>query len=111
MRSGAGPHPSGGSRPHALLPRLRAAGSIFLGAYAAESLGDYCSGTNHVLPTGGAARAFSGVSLASFLNFITVQEVSAAGLRTIAPCAITLAGIEGLDAHASAVRLRLERTP
>jgi len=97
--------------PRALLPRLRAAGSIFLGAYAAESLGDYCSGTNHVLPTGGAARAFSGVSLASFLNFITVQEVSAAGLRTIAPCAITLAGIEGLDAHASAVRLRLERTP
>ncbi|MBI2396503.1 MAG: histidinol dehydrogenase [Xanthomonadales bacterium] len=95
--------------PRALLPRLRAAGSIFLGAYAAESLGDYCSGTNHVLPTGGAARAFSGVSLASFLNFITVQEVSAAGLRTIGPCAITLAGIEGLDAHAAAVRLRLER--
>ncbi|MBK7146145.1 MAG: histidinol dehydrogenase [Xanthomonadales bacterium] len=97
--------------PGALLPRLRAAGSIFLGAYAAESLGDYCSGTNHVLPTSGAARAFSGVSLASFLNFITVQEVSVAGLRAIGPCAITLAGIEGLDAHANAVRLRLERAP
>lgn len=95
--------------PRALLPLLRAAGSIFLGAYAAESLGDYCSGTNHVLPTGGAARAFSGVSLASFQNAITVQEVSAAGLRAIGPCAITLAGIEGLDAHAAAVRLRLER--
>jgi len=97
--------------PRALLPRLRAAGSIFLGAYAAESLGDYCSGTNHVLPTGGAARAFSGVSLASFLNFITVQEVSVSGLRAVGPCAIALAGIEGLDAHANAVRLRLERAP
>lgn len=95
--------------PRALLPRIRAAGSVFLGAYAAESLGDYCSGTNHVLPTNGAARGWSGVSLTSFLNFITVQEVTAAGLRAIGPCAMTLAGIEGLDAHAQAVRLRLER--
>lgn len=93
----------------ALLPRLRAAGSIFLGPYAAESLGDYCSGTNHVLPTNGAARAWSGVSLASFLNFITVQEVSSAGLRAIGPCAVALSDIEGLDAHGQAVRLRLER--
>ena len=83
---------------------------VVLGAYAAESLGDYCSGTNHVLPTNGAARGWSGVSLASFLNFISVQEVSAAGLRAIGPCAVTLAGIEGLDAHANAVRLRLERS-
>ena len=92
----------------ALLPGIRAAGSVFLGAYAAESLGDYCSGTNHVLPTNGAARAFSGVSTPSFQNFITVQEVSPAGLQAIGPCAITLAGIEGLEAHAHAVRLRLE---
>ena len=96
--------------PRELLPKIRAAGSVFLGAYAAESLGDYCSGTNHVLPTNGAARGWSGVSLASFLNFISVQEVSAAGLRAIGPCAVTLAGIEGLDAHANAVRLRLERS-
>lgn len=93
----------------ALLPGLRAAGSIFLGPYAAESLGDYCSGTNHVLPTNGAARAWSGVSLASFLNFITVQEVSSAGLGAIGPCAVALSDIEGLDAHGQAVRLRLER--
>lgn len=93
----------------ALLPGIRAAGSVFLGPYAAESLGDYCSGTNHVLPTNGAARAWSGVSLASFLNFITVQEVSAVGLRAIGPCAVRLSEIEGLDAHGQAVRLRLER--
>ncbi len=93
----------------ALLPGLRAAGSIFLGPYAAESLGDYCSGTNHVLPTNGAARAWSGVSLTSFLNFITVQEVTADGLRAIGPCAVVLSDIEGLDAHGQAVRLRLER--
>jgi len=95
--------------PRVLLPGIRAAGSVFLGPYAAESLGDYCSGTNHVLPTNGAARAWSGVSLASFMNFITVQEVSAVGLRAIGPCAVRLSDIEGLDAHGNAVRLRLER--
>lgn len=95
--------------PRALLSGVRAAGSVFLGPYAAESLGDYCSGTNHVLPTNGAARAWSGVSLTSFLNFITVQEVSASGLRAIGPCAVRLSAIEGLDAHGNAVRLRLER--
>ena len=95
--------------PRTSLPGLRAAGSVFLGPYAAESLGDYCSGTNHVLPTNGAARAWSGVSLTSFLNFITVQEVSAAGLLAIGPCAVRLSEIEGLDAHGNAVRLRLER--
>lgn len=97
--------------PRDLLPGILVAGSVFLGAYAPESLGDYCSGTNHVLPTNGAARAFSGVSLTSFQNFITVQEVSRAGLQAIGPCAITLAGLEGLEAHANAVRLRLESVP
>lgn len=95
--------------PRALLPGIHAAGSVFLGPYAAESLGDYCSGTNHVLPTNGAARGWSGVSLTSFLNFITVQEVSAVGLRAIGSCAVRLSEIEGLDAHGQAVRLRLER--
>ena len=89
------------------LPRVRAAGSVFLGDYAAEALGDYCSGTNHVLPTGGAARAWSGVSVASFQNSISVQAVSAAGLRRIGPTAVRIAEAEGLQAHAAAVSVRL----
>ncbi|HET6602878.1 MAG TPA: histidinol dehydrogenase [Xanthomonadaceae bacterium] len=93
----------------AWLPRVRAAGSVFLGDYAAEALGDYCSGTNHVLPTGGAARACSGVSVASFQTFMTVQSVSATGLAAIGPCAVTLAQAEGLEAHARAVQCRLDR--
>ncbi|MGD9582252.1 MAG: histidinol dehydrogenase [Lysobacterales bacterium] len=90
------------------LPAVAAAGSVFLGRFAPEAIGDYCSGTNHVLPTEGAARAFSGLSVASFQTQISVQELSASGLRAIAPCALTLAAAEGLDAHANAIRLRLE---
>ena len=91
-----------------LLAQVSAAGSVFLGRWAAESLGDYCSGTNHTLPTNGAARACSGVSVASFQNFISTQQVSRKGLRAIGPCARTLARCEGLDAHAQAVILRLQ---
>lgn len=91
-----------------LLPLVKAAGSVFLGDHAPESLGDYCSGTNHVLPTNGAARAWSGVSVASFENCISVQSVSAEGLRAIGSCAVTLARAEGLEAHAQAVVRRLE---
>ncbi|QDH70395.1 histidinol dehydrogenase [Marilutibacter alkalisoli] len=90
------------------LPKVRVAGSVFLGDWAPEALGDYCSGTNHVLPTGGAARFCSGVSVASFQVAITVQEVSAAGLAVVGPCAAELAAAEGLDAHRRAVTLRLE---
>jgi histidinol dehydrogenase len=90
---------------------VRSAGSVFLGNYAPESIGDYCSGTNHVLPTYGAARAYSGVSVQSFMTFITVQELSAAGLSGIGPCAIRLAQAEGLEAHARAVSVRLEAQP
>ena len=90
------------------LPRVACAGSVFLGDFAPESLGDYCSGTNHVLPTNGAARAWSGVSVAAFQNTISVQEVSREGLATIGPCAVTLARAEGLEAHAQAVLRRLE---
>lgn len=90
------------------LPKVRCAGSIFLGDYAPESLGDYCSGTNHVLPTGGAARAWSGVSVASFQRSISVQQVTRAGLLAIGPCAVTMARAEGLDAHANAVVVRQE---
>ncbi|GIX36866.1 MAG: histidinol dehydrogenase [Silanimonas sp.] len=96
--------------PRAWLGHITCAGSIFLGDYAPESLGDYCSGTNHVLPTGGAARAWSGVSVASFQRSISVQQVSREGLAAIGPCAITLARAESLEAHARAVVQRLEET-
>ena len=95
--------------PAALLPRVRRAGSVFLGDEAAEALGDYCSGTNHVLPTGGAARAWSGLSVASFQAAISVQRVDRTGLAAIGPCAMRLARAEGLEAHARAVQFRLER--
>jgi histidinol dehydrogenase len=94
--------------PRRWLEQVTNAGSIFLGRWSPESVGDYCSGTNHVLPTYGHARAASGVSVASFLKQITVQELSADGLRGIGPCAATLARAEGLGAHERAVTLRLD---
>lgn len=89
------------------LPKVRNAGSVFLGAWTPETMGDYCSGTNHVLPTYGFAKAYSGLSLHDFLKRMTVQELTADGLRELGPTAITLAALEGLDAHANAVRVRL----
>ena len=94
--------------PRAWLDKVQAAGSVFLGDYTPEALGDYCSGTNHVLPTAGAARAYSGVSVASFQNLISVQSASAAGLAAIGGCARIIARAEGLDAHERAVALRME---
>jgi len=93
--------------PRALLSAVENAGSVFLGAWSPEAVGDYCSGTNHVLPTYGYARAWSGVSVASFVKQITVQELSADGLRAIGPSAATLARAESLNAHERAVTLRL----
>ena len=93
--------------PRRWLDRVEAAGSVFLGDFAPEALGDYCSGTNHVLPTGGAARALSGLSVASFQNAISVQAVDQRGIAAIGPIAVTFAKAEGLDAHANAVTLRL----
>jgi len=93
--------------PRRLLEKVENAGSVFLGPWSPESVGDYCSGTNHVLPTYGHARAWSGVSVASFLKQITVQELTSAGLRAIGPCAATLARAEGLHAHERAVTRRL----
>jgi histidinol dehydrogenase len=90
-----------------LLDEVTAAGSVFLGHWTPESLGDYCSGTNHVLTTYGFARAFSGLGVEDFQRRITVQTASAEGLRGIGPTAITLARLEGLEAHASAVERRL----
>ena len=93
--------------PRALLERIDNAGSVFLGAWSPEPLGDYCSGTNHVLPTYGYARAYSGLGVPDYLKRITVQELSPAGLRALGPTAVTLAQLEGLDAHAAAVTCRL----
>jgi histidinol dehydrogenase len=93
--------------PRRLLDKVTNAGSVFLGPWSPESVGDYCSGTNHVLPTYGHARAWSGVSVASFLKQITVQELTGAGLRAIGPCAATLARAERLHAHERAVTRRL----
>lgn len=93
--------------PRAWLDRVEVAGSVFLGDYTPEALGDYCSGTNHVLPTSGAARAWSGVGVGSFQNFVSVQSASRAGIDAIGPCALELARAEGLGAHALAVAVRL----
>ena len=94
--------------PRALLPRVRNAGSVFLGAWTPETMGDYCSGTNHVLPTYGHARAYSGLGVLDFVKRITVQELSAEGLQDLGPTARTLARLESLDAHANAVTVRLD---
>ncbi|MGB3270215.1 MAG: histidinol dehydrogenase [Rhodanobacter sp.] len=96
------------AEPRALLGGIDSAGSVFLGPWAPESVGDYCSGSNHVLPTYGYARSYSGVSVASYQKQISVQEVSAEGLRHIGPCTATLAAAEQLEAHRRAVTLRLE---
>ena len=87
---------------------VRNAGSVFLGNFTPESAGDYASGTNHTLPTGGTARAASGVSLDTFLKKITFQRISAAGLERLGPTVETMATAEGLTAHRLAVSLRLE---
>jgi histidinol dehydrogenase len=93
--------------PRRWLPGVQAAGSVFLGDLTPEALGDYCSGTNHVLPTHGAARAASGVSVASFQTFITVQQADPAALRSVGPDAVALARAERLEGHAHSVALRL----
>ena len=86
---------------------VRNAGSVFIGPWSPESVGDYASGTNHVLPTYGFARAYSGLTTESFLKSITVQELTAEGLAELGPVVMRLAAAEGLDAHANAVRVRV----
>ena len=93
--------------PRRWLKRVCNAGSVFLGTWSPEPLGDYCSGTNHVLPTYGHARALSGLTVSDFIKTISVQELSPEGLRALGPTAATLARLEGLDAHAQAVGRRL----
>jgi histidinol dehydrogenase len=91
--------------------RIRNAGSLFVGAWAPESAGDYATGANHVLPTGGLARASGALDVATFGKFIQVQRVTREGLAALADTIATLADAEGLDAHADAVRTRLDRSP
>ena len=88
--------------------KITAAGSVFIGNYSPESAGDYASGTNHTLPTGGWARACSGVNVDSFMRKITFQELTRDGLDALAPAITAMAEAEGLDAHANAVRVRMK---
>jgi histidinol dehydrogenase len=90
-----------------LLSTIRNAGSVFIGPWSPESAGDYCSGTNHVLPTYGYARTYSGLGVDQFLRQMTVQELSEEGLIGLGKTIVTLANLEGLDAHAAAVTRRL----
>ena len=90
-----------------LADKVTTAGSVFIGPWTPESLGDYCSGTNHVLPTYGYARAYSGLLVNDFMRRMTLQRASNFGLRKVGPCAAILAREEGLEAHAMAVDHRL----
>ena len=93
----------------AVAEKIINAGSVFIGHYSPESVGDYASGTNHTLPTNGFARAYSGVSLDSFVKKITFQQLSREGLESIADSVETMAEAEGLTAHANAVRIRRKK--
>jgi histidinol dehydrogenase len=95
------------AHPRRLLPQITAAGSVFVGPWTPESLGDYASGTNHVLPTYGWARAYSGLGLADFSRTMTVQEATPRSLRRLGPVVARLADAEGLTAHQRAVTIRL----
>ena len=87
--------------------KIYAVGTVFLGPWAAETMGDYVTGSNHVLPTNGFARNHNGLSTSDFLTRFSVQSISQEGLLNLGPAAVTLAQIEGLDAHANAVQIRL----
>lgn len=95
------------SDPWDVASHITSAGSVFIGNYSPESAGDYASGTNHTLPTGGWARSMSGVNIDSYIRKITFQELTADGLRSLAPVITAMATAEGLDAHAAAVTVRL----
>ena len=93
--------------PEALALRVEAAGSVFLGNYSPESAGDYTSGTNHILPTGGTAVAWSGLGVESFMHAVTFQSLSREGLASLGGNIVTMAEAEMLEAHANAVKVRL----
>ena len=94
--------------PDHLVPAIRNAGSIFLGPWSPEAVGDYASGTNHTLPTNGAAKSYSGITIESFLKYISIQELSKKGLELLAPTVTCLAEMEGLEAHKRSVTIRLD---
>ncbi len=96
------------AEPREWLADVQAAGAVFLGSWSPESMGDYCSGPNHTLPTYGHAKAYSGLSLEDFQKRISVQELTPRGLRGLSETARILATLEGLDAHAASVAIRLE---
>jgi histidinol dehydrogenase len=91
----------------AVAVKLTRAGTVFVGEFSAQAAGDYVTGSNHVLPTSGAARARGGLSAADFVRVATVQTVTRAGIRRIGPAGVTLAVAEGLGAHAASIRKRL----
>lgn len=95
--------------PEALADRVRHAGSIFIGPWAPEAAGDYAAGPNHTLPTGGAGRAYGGVTVESFQKTTTILRATAEGARNLAPTVERLAGLEALDAHRLAMAVRRER--
>lgn len=94
--------------PDSYVADIRNAGSVFLGPWTPESVGDYASGTNHTLPTYGAARAYSGVTLESFIKYVSVQQLTRGGLERLGPTVERLATLEGLEAHRRAISLRRE---
>ena len=94
--------------PDHLVPAIRNAGSIFLGPWSPEAVGDYASGTNHTLPTNGAAKSYSGITIESFLKYISIQKLSKNGLELLAPTVTCLAEMEGLEAHKRSVTIRLD---
>jgi len=93
----------------ALAKRPITAGAVFIGPYTAQAAGDYATGSNHVLPTDGAARYRGGLSAADFVRVMSVQRLTRAGLARIAPGIVALARAEGLDAHAESIEVRLSR--
>lgn len=104
LQSGAGDDESA-----SWVARINTAGSVFVGSWSTETGGDYATGTNHVLPTYGYARTYAGLNLLTFMRSMTVQRLSAKGLEAIAPTLLTMARGEGLEGHAAAVSVRLER--
>lgn len=96
--------------PQAASKKIKNAGSVFLGNYSPEAAGDYASGTNHTLPTNGNARAYSGISVESFMKLITFQHITPEGLEKLGKTIETMAGAEQLMAHKNAVKIRLKKT-
>jgi phosphoribosyl-ATP pyrophosphohydrolase / phosphoribosyl-AMP cyclohydrolase / histidinol dehydrogenase len=94
--------------PHAIIPSIQNAGSVFIGPWTPESVGDYSAGVNHSLPTYGYARQYSGVNLGSFMKHVTSSELSEEGLKNVGGAVMELARVEGLEAHRRAVEIRLE---